>query len=339
MTRSFKRLLVAGGAGFIGSNFVRFALRKHPQVQITVLDTRTYASAGENLADLKGHPRVDVVSGNVTKPSDVTRFVRKAEAVVNFAALTHVDRSVISPTDFVQTNVVGTAVLLEASRKHGVDMFVHISTDEVYGEVLKRRSRETDPLRPRSPYSASKAAAEMVVAAYRATYGLPVVVLRGSNMYGPYQFPEKLIPLLITNALDGMRLPLYNDGSAVRDYLYVDDYCVAVDLALTKAAPGSVYNVATGALTSGRDVARKVLKLLGKPLSLIQYVRDRPGHDYRYAPDASTISEIGWEPRHSLDQGLAKTVRWYQEHEDWWRKLKSREFWEFYRKNYRALVR
>ena len=338
MRRSFKHLLVTGGEGFIGSNFVRFALTKHPRLRITVLDLPTYASAGKNLADLKGHSRLEIIGTGVTEQV-VGRLARDVDGIVNFAALTHVDRSVLNPTAFIKTNVVGTAILLEAARKHNTRMFIHISTDEVYGDVRTRRSRENDALKPRSPYSASKAAAEMVVGAYRETYDLPVVVLRGSNMYGPYQFPEKLIPLLITNAIDGIRLPLYNDGSAVRDYLYVADYCVAVDMALARAEPGAVYNVATGVRTSGKQIARRVLELLGRPLSLIEFVRDRPGHDYRYAPDASRISEIGWKPRHTLDEGLARTVRWYQEHEDWWRRLKSQEFWEFYRKNYRPLVR
>lgn len=335
MTRSFKHLLVAGGAGFIGSNFVRLLRETRPDVNITVLDALTYAGNPANLSGLD----VELVHASITDRAQVMSQAKKVDGIVNFAAMTHVDRSVTDPLEFVRTNVEGTAVLCEAAKQHDHEVFVQVSTDEVYGHVPEGRSRETDRLRPRSPYSASKAGGEMIAGAYAETYGLPVLITRGSNTYGEFQYPEKLIPVLVTNAIDDQKLPLYNDGSAVRDFVHVEDHCRAIDLVLHEARAGGVYNVGTGFETSGKQVAEAVLEIMAKPHDLIEYVADRPGHDYRYALDISRITELGWEPRVSFAEGLDRTVRWYEEHQDWWRPLKSGEYWEYYRKNYRPLER
>ena len=336
-SRSIKRLLVAGGAGFIGSNFVRLLRSTRPEVEITVLDKLTYAGNPANLAEFEGQRGYRFVKGDICDAGVVDELAGGVDAMINFAAETHVDRSLLDPFAFVETDVRGTAVLCEAARKHGHEIFVLVSTDEVYGDVPVGRSRETDPLRPRSPYSASKAGGEHLVQAYAESFGLPVLITRGSNNYGPYQYPEKLIPVLITNAVDGMKLPLYKDGSAVRDFVYVEDHCRAIDLVLYEAEAGGVYNIGTGVETSGKQVAEAVLDIMGRPRSMIEYVADRPGHDYRYALDVERITQLGWEPRVNLAEGLDRTVRWYQDRQDWWRPLKSGEYWEFYRKNYRPL--
>jgi len=338
VTRRLKRLLVAGAAGFIGSNFVRHLRRTRPGVEITVLDKLTYAGNLANLAELDGQPGYRFVHGDICDEKLVDSLAAETDAIVNFAAETHVDRSLMDPFAFVETDVRGTAVLCEAARKHGHEVFLLISTDEVYGDVRTGRSTETDPLKPRSPYSASKAGAEHIAQAYAESFGLPLLVTRGSNNYGPHQYPEKLIPVLITNAIDDRPLPLYNDGSAVRDYVFVEDHCRAIDQVLHEAPVGNVYNIGTGVETSGLQVAEAVLAIMGKPKSLIEFVADRPGHDYRYALDISRITALGWEPQVELGEGLERTVRWYVDHPEWWRPLKSGEYWEFYRRNYRPLV-
>jgi len=338
VTRRLKRLLVAGAAGFIGSNFVRHLHRTRPDVEITVLDKLTYAGNLANLAELDGQPGYRFVHGDICDEKLVDSLTAETDAIVNFAAETHVDRSLMDPFAFVETDVRGTAVLCEAARKHGHEVFLLISTDEVYGDVREGRSTETDPLKPRSPYSASKAGGEHIAQAYAESFGLPLLVTRGSNNYGPHQYPEKLIPVLITNAIDDRPLPLYNDGSAVRDYVFVEDHCRAIDQVLHEAPVGNVYNIGTGVETSGLQVAEAVLAIMGKPKSLIEFVADRPGHDYRYALDISRITALGWEPQVELGEGLERTVRWYVDHPDWWRPLKSGEYWEYYRRNYRPLV-
>ena len=338
MTRSLRRLLIAGAAGFIGSNFVRHLRRTRPDVEITVLDKLTYAGNLANLAEFEGHPGFRFVHGDICDADLVNTLAAHADAIVNFAAETHVDRSLMDPFAFIETDVRGTAVLCEAARRYGHEVFLLVSTDEVYGEVSDGRSREDDPLRPRSPYSASKAGGEHIAHAYAESFGLPLLVTRGSNNYGPYQYPEKLVAVLITNAIDDMRLPLYNDGSAVRDYIYVDDHCRAIDLVLHDAPVGGVYNVGTGEETRGLQVAEAVLDVMGKPRSLIEFVADRPGHDYRYALDISRITALGWEPQVGFAEGLQRTVRWYQQNPEWWRPLKSGEYWEYYKRNYRPLV-
>lgn len=337
MTRALGRLLVAGAAGFIGSNFVRLLRRTRPDVEITVLDKLTYAGNLANLAEFEGQKGYRFVRGDICDSALVDSLAAEADAIVNFAAETHVDRSLMDPFAFIETDVRGTAVLCEAARKHRHQVFLMVSTDEVYGEVRTGRSREADPFMPRSPYSASKAGGEHIARAYAESFGLPLLVTRGSNTYGPYQYPEKLIPVLITNAIDGLPLPLYKDGSAVRDYIYVEDHCRAIDLVLHEAPDGGVYNVGTGAETSGKQVAEAVLEITGKPASLIEYVADRPGHDYRYALDITRITALGWEPRVNFAEGLQRTVSWYHQHPEWWRPLRSGEYWEYYKKNYRPL--
>lgn len=332
-----RHLLVTGGAGFIGSAFVRQRLREDPDAQITVLDKLTYAGSEENLQEVRSDPRLRFVRGDIADGAAVGAVAKDVDAIINFAAESHVDRSLLDAGAFVQTDVYGTYVLLEAARRFGHQRFLQVSTDEVYGHVRDGRSREGDPLTPRSPYSATKAGAEMLVHAYQVSFGVPTLVTRGSNTYGPYQFPEKIIPLFITNALQGLPLPIYGDGSAVRDYLYVDDHAAAIATVLEKGEPGSVYNIGVGSEISGVKVADLVLELCGRPSSLKHLVQDRPGHDYRYALDPSSIHRLGWRPSHTFRDGMQATVAWYQTHEDWWKRRKSADFWKFYEKNYRGL--
>jgi dTDP-glucose 4,6-dehydratase len=335
--RSLRRLLVAGGAGFIGSNFVRMLRQSRPEVEITVLDKLTYAGNLANLAELDGQRGYRFVHGDICDVDLVDGLAKEADAIVDFAAETHVDRSLLDPFAFIETDVRGTAVLCEAARKHEHEVFLLVSTDEVYGHVAEGRSREVDALAPRSPYSASKAGGEHIARAYAASFDLPLLITRGSNNYGPNQYPEKLVPVLITNAIDDMPLPLYNDGSAVRDFVFVEDHCRAIDLVLHEAPAGGVYNVGTGVETSGLQVAHAVLEIMDKPRSLIEFVADRPGHDYRYALDIDRITQLGWEPKTDFAAGLERTVRWYEQNQAWWRRLKSGEYWEFYKRNYRPL--
>jgi len=338
VTRRFRRLLVAGAAGFIGSNFVRLLRRERPETEIWVLDKLTYAGNPANLAEFEGGPGYRFVRGDIADRELVMELAAEVDAMVNFAAETHVDRSLLDPLAFVTTDVFGTTVLCEAARAHRHQVFLLVSTDEVYGDVAQGRSSEEDMLRPRSPYSASKAGGELIARSYQVSHSLPLLVTRGSNNYGPYQFPEKLIPLHVTNAIDELRLPLYNDGTAVRDYIHVEDHCRAIDLVLHEAPLGEVYNVGTGVETSGNQIAQAVLAILGRSPDLIEYVADRPGHDYRYAVATDKLQALGWSPRIELEQGLRQTVAWYQEHEDWWRPLKSGEYWDYYRRNYRPLA-
>lgn len=324
------RVLVTGGAGFIGSHFARHLLCQYPQYRVTVLDALTYAGNLSNLADLMDNPNFAFYHGDVRDPVVVRNLVRNHDWVVNFAAETHVDRSILHPGSFLQTDVYGAYVLLEACREFGGKRFLQVSTDEVYGEVLEGFAPEEAPLRPRSPYSASKAAADLLVQAYCITYGLDVRITRGSNTYGPNQYPEKMIPLFITNALEGRPLPLYGDGSQVRDWIYVEDHCTAIDTVLHHGEPGGVYNIGAGNLLKNRTVAEKILEILGKPASLIQSVADRPGHDRRYAVDTSRLRQMGWSPRWSFEAGLEHTVQWYRTHSQWWKEIKSqKEYQQF----------
>jgi dTDP-glucose 4,6-dehydratase len=329
---------MAGGAGFIGSNFVRLLRDTRPQLELVVLDKLTYAGNPANLAEFEGGQGYRFVHGDICDRELVDELAASVDVIVNFAAETHVDRSLLEPFSFVNTDVLGTAVLCDAAHRHRHKVFLLVSTDEVYGHVPSDRSRETDPLLPRSPYAASKAGGELLARSYAESFGVELLVTRGSNTYGPYQYPEKIIPLFITNAIDGRPLPVYGDGSAVRDYLHVVDHCHAIDLVLHEADAGA-YNIGTGVETNGMDVARTVLRLLGQGEELIQPVADRAGHDYRYALDTSRIRALGWQPEVGFEDGMVKTVAWYREHEDWWRPLKSGEFWEFYAKNYRPASR
>ncbi len=331
------KLLVAGGAGFIGSEFVRQTIARHLGDSITVLDKLTYAGNMRNLESVAETPGYRFVRGDICDSRLVNTLAGEVDVVVNFAAESHVDRSLESPGQFIQTDVYGTYVLLEAARSAGHTRFLQVSTDEVYGDVAEGTSTESDPLRPRSPYSASKAGGEMMVWAYRASHGMPVITTRGSNTYGPHQYPEKIIPLFITNAIDDQPLPIYGDGTAVRDYIHVSDHVRGIDVALRQGVPGEDYNIGCGGATSGEEVADMVLSALGKPASLKQHVRDRLGHDRRYAVDTTKLRTLGWQPEVALEQGLQQTVRWYRDNESWWRPLKSGEFWDFYRRNYRPL--
>ena len=331
------RLLVSGGAGFIGSEFVRQTILNHPEDGVVVLDKLTYAGNVRNLDPVAQSANYRFVHGDICDRALVETLVKDVDAIVNFAAESHVDRSLEAPGQFIQTDVFGTYVLLEAARRAGVTRFLQVSTDEVYGDVDEGSSSETDPLRPRSPYSASKAGGEMMVWSYRASYGLPVITTRGSNTYGPYQYPEKIIPLFITNAIDDQPLPIYGDGSAVRDYIHVADHARGIDTALRQGTPGEDYNVGYGGATNGIEVADLVLDALGKPASLKQQVRDRLGHDRRYSVNSDKLRGLDWAPVVPLDRGLRETVDWYRENEEWWRPLKSGDFWEFYRRNYKPL--
>jgi dTDP-glucose 4,6-dehydratase len=312
------RILVTGGAGFIGSNFVRSLLSHRPGDEVVVLDKLTYAGRMENLRDVLD--RISFVKGDIKDPRDVAK-AGPCDAIINFAAETHVDRSITDPGVFVRTDVLGTHILLEHARKEGVDRYIQVSTDEVYGSRATGSFRETDPLEPSSPYSASKAGADHLALAYFRTYGLPVSITRSSNNYGPYQYPEKLIPVLILRALRGEPLPIYGTGEQVRDWVFVEDNCDALRLVLAKGEPGQVYNIAAGEERRNIDIARLVLSLLGKPESLITHVADRPGHDFRYSVDTAKIRQLGWRPAHGFADGMKETVDWYVRNEAWWMPL------------------
>jgi dTDP-glucose 4,6-dehydratase len=330
-------VLVTGGAGFIGSNFVRYALAAHPDWRITTLDKLTYAGRLENLAGVLDDPRHAFVKGDIADAAIAAPLVAQSEIVVHFAAETHVDRSLLSAGEFIKTDVFGTFVLLEAARQHrSLRCFVQISTDEVYGSVADGSSRETDELRPRNPYSAAKAGADRLAYSYWATFGVPVVITRASNNYGPNQFPEKVIPLFVTNALDGLPLPLYGDGLNERDWLHVGDHCRAIDLLIERGTPGDVYNIGGGNGVRNIDLTHRILALTGRPASLIQPVVDRPGHDRRYSLDTSKLRAIGWQPQVDFDDGLAETVDWYRTHESWWRPIKNADpaFQRYYEEQY-----
>ncbi len=326
-------VLVTGGAGFIGSNFVHHALDAHPDWRVTTLDKLTYAGRRENLQDLDEHPRHRFVHGDVADPSVAAPLVRAAEIVVHFAAETHVDRSLMSAGEFIRTDVLGTFVLLDAARAAPrLRCFVQISTDEVYGSVPDGASRETDELRPRNPYSASKAGADRLAYSYWASYQVPVVITRASNNYGPRQYPEKIIPLFITNAIDNRPVPLYGDGLNVRDWLHVDDHCRALDLLIERGRPGETYNVGGGNEVTNLDLTHRILDLVDRPISLIEPVADRPGHDRRYSLDTAKLRALGWAPRTTFEAGLRATVDWYRNNEWWWRPIKEGD--ESYRAYY-----
>ncbi|MBN2414625.1 dTDP-glucose 4,6-dehydratase [bacterium] len=330
-----RKLLVTGGAGFIGSNFIRYMLSRHSDIRITNLDKLTYAGNPDNLRDIEQDDRYRFVKGDICDADTVDPLVRDADVVLNFAAESHVDRSIGKPDDFIRTDVFGTFVLLEAARKHGVERFVQISTDEVYGSIESGLFKETDPLMPSSPYSASKAGADRLAFSYYVTYKLPVVIPRSSNNYGPYQFPEKLISLFTTNALDDKPLPIYGTGENVRDWLFVTDNCEGVEAVMERGTDGEVYNLGAGNEKNNLEITRTILRELGKPESLMTFVRDRQGHDLRYALDTTKIRSLGWEPRHSFEDGMKETVSWYRDNRRWWEKLKSGEYLEYYKSHYK----
>lgn len=332
-----KNIMVTGGAGFIGSNFVLYLLHKYDAYNVIVYDKLTYAGNLDNLLSVTDDPRYHFVKGDICNADTVAETIQQydVDTIVNFAAETHVDRSIMNPDAFIQTSVYGTYVLLEATRKFGLERFHQISTDEVYGHIPDgQSSREGDKLDPRSPYSASKASADLLVNSYYVTYELPVTITRGSNNIGPYQYPEKVVPLFTTNAIDGEPLPLYGDGRQMREYQYVVDHCEAIDLVLHKGALGEIYNVGTGEEMENIQMVEILLDTLHKPHSLVRHVADRPGHDRRYSLNIDKILALGWQPRHTAEEAVRKTAVWYQNNEWWWRKIKSGEFKEYYQAQY-----
>ncbi|SNX52854.1 dTDP-glucose 4,6-dehydratase [Thermoanaerobacterium sp. RBIITD] len=332
------KVLVTGGAGFIGSNFIKYMLKEHKDYKVINLDKLTYAGNLENLKDVENNSNYIFVKGDITDREIVEKiFSDGIDYVVNFAAESHVDRSIEDPSIFLKTNVLGTQVLLDAAKKYGVKKYLQVSTDEVYGSLGKTGYfTEQTSLSPNSPYSASKASADLLVRAYHHTFGTPVNITRCSNNYGPYQFPEKLIPLMIINALYDKELPVYGDGLNVRDWLYVEDHCRAIDLVLHKGKIGEVYNIGGNNEKANIEIVKLILKELNKPESLIKYVKDRPGHDRRYAIDSTKIQqELGWKPIYHFDEGMKKTIKWYIDNEEWWNKIISGEYQDYYVKMYK----
>ena len=328
------KLLVTGGAGFIGSNFIRHILNKYPDYHITNLDKLTYAGNLDNLKDIDGRANYQFLKGDICDPKAVSEAVQGMDAIVNFAAETHVDRSILEPGSFIQTDIYGTYVLLEAVKAHGIQRYIQISTDEVYGSIGQGSFTEASPVMPSSPYSASKAGSDMLVHSYWKTFHLPVIITRSSNNYGPYQYPEKLIPLFITNALEDRSLPLYGDGLNVRDWIYVVDNCAAIDHVLHQGKEGEVYNIGGGNERTNIEITEIILRELGKPKDLIKRIKDRPGHDRRYSIDSSRLVSLGFEPQYGFEEAMQYTVRWYRENEWWWKKVKSEDFKRFYKKAY-----
>jgi dTDP-glucose 4,6-dehydratase len=333
------KIVVTGGAGFIGSNFVRHILQEHPEDSVVVLDKLTYAGRMETLQDLMTYERMEFVKGDICDPASVRTALENCDAVVNFAAESHVDRSIDEPGHFIQTDVYGTYVLLEEVRRAGVERYLQISTDEVYGSIPEGSFTEQSPLDPSSPYSASKAGGDLVVAAYCQTFGVDAVICRSSNNYGPYQYPEKLIPLCVLNALHEDPLPVYGDGMQVRNWLYVTDNCRALDLALRNGKAGEVYNVGGPDELPNIDVVSKILELTGRDDSLIEYVQDRLGHDRRYSLSSEKIAGLGWTAEVSFAEGIARTVEWYRENAWWWEPIRTDEYREYYERQYGQKLR
>ena len=332
-----RNLMITGGAGFIGSNYVHYVLRQHPDYRAIVYDKLTYAGNLDNIKDIWEDPRLTFVQGDICDAELVRRTIadHDVDTIVNFAAETHVDRSLSDAGAFIMTDVFGTHVLLEAVRELRLERYHQVSTDEVYGEVLEGSSVESDPIHTRSPYSASKAGGDLLVLAYHTSFGVPATITRGSNNIGPYQYPEKVVPVFITNAIDDVPLPIYGDGLQMRDYQYVEDHCEGIDVVLHRGVPGDIYNLGTGVETRNIEMARLLLRLLNKPESLLQYITDRPGHDRRYSLCVDKVQSLGWSSRYTVEEGLEQTVRWYVDNEWWWRRIKSGEAYrEYYKAHY-----
>ncbi len=330
------RYLISGGAGFMGSNFIRYLLRTYRDIKVTNLDKLTYAGNLENLRDIEDEPRYRFVKGDICDPQMVEPLIKESDVVVNFAAETHVDRSIMEAGSFVLTDVYGPYILLQVARKYGIDRFVQISTDEVYGSIQEGSFSEGDPLRPSNPYSASKAGGENLVYSFYKTYGMPVIITRATNNFGPYQYPEKVIPLFITNALNDLPLPLYGDGMQVRDWLYVEDHSYALDLIVREGKEGKMYNIGAGNEINNLELTHNILTLLEKPTSLIRHVKDRLGHDRRYSLNCNKIKSLGWKPKYSFLQALRSTVQWYLDNQQWWRPIKERDdrYKTYYKRQY-----
>ena len=332
-----KHYLVTGGSGFIGSNFIRYLMNivKQP-VKITNLDKLTYAGNPENLRDIENKPGYRFIKGDICDKDLVLNLMKDVDIVVNFAAESHVDRSIGAPDEFIMTDVYGTFSLLEASRTYPIERFIQISTDEVYGSILEGSFKETDPLEPSSPYSASKAGADRLAFSYFVTYDLPVIITRCSNNYGPFQYPEKLIPLFVTNALDDKSLPIYGDGKNVRDWIYVADHCAAIQFLIENGKTGQVYNIGANNERMNIEITDLILQTLNKPDTLKTYIKDRLGHDRRYSLDCCKIRKIGWEPKFSFKEAIQETIQWYVDHRNWWEPIKTGEYLEYYKQNYES---
>ena len=328
------RIMVTGAAGFIGSNYVRYVLSRHPDVHVVALDKLTYAGVLANLSAFEENPRFQFVQADICDADAVGEALAGCDALVNFAAESHVDRSVMDPAAFVRTNVEGIRVLMEAARTHNVTRIVQVSTDEVYGHLPAGAASEDARLAPRNPYSASKAGGELLALAYFSSFDLPVMVTRGANTIGPNQFPEKVVPVFVTNAIEDKPLPIYGEGKAVRNYMYVTDHCAGIDLVLHTGEPGTVYNVGVEFEVNTMTLATTILEVLEKPRSLMRLIEDRPGHDYRYSLDSSRLEALGWQPQYDFWQALAATVKWYVENEEWWLAIKSGSYADYYAMNY-----
>ncbi|UCE06467.1 MAG: dTDP-glucose 4,6-dehydratase [bacterium] len=326
--------LITGGAGFIGSNFIHYLFENYNDIEIINLDKLTYAGNLDNLKDIENRSDYNFIKGDICDREIVEDLMKDCDYVINFAAESHVDRSIGAPDDFIKTDIYGTFVLLESARKDSIKKFIQISTDEVYGSIEKGSFKETDPLMPSSPYSASKAGADRLAYSYYVTYDLPVIITRCSNNFGPYQYPEKLIPLFVTNAIEDKQLPLYGDGKNVRDWIFVMDHCNAIDFILQHGVRGEVYNIGGNNERNNLEITNKILTELGKPTDLIKFVKDRPGHDRRYSLDGSKLKILGWEPKYQFDEAMHLTVEWYKNNRWWWEKIKSGEYLEYYKRHY-----
>lgn len=329
------KLFVTGGSGFIGSNFIRFMLNKYPNYKILNYDKLTYAGNPDNLRDIEKDPRYSFVKGDICDFKKASKYIEGSDAIINFAAETHVDRSILNADQFIKTSINGTFALLEAAKFLKIKRFVQISTDEVYGSILKGSFTEASPIAPNSPYSSAKAGADLLVKSYFRTYGFPCIITRCSNNYGPYQYPEKVIPLFVTNALDDLDVPLYGDGKNVRDWLYVLDHCRGIDIALHNGKDGEIYNIGGGQELTNIELTKKILKIMGKPMGLIKKVQDRPGHDRRYSIDCSKISKLGYKPVYTFEKALLETVEWYSQNQKLWRRLKDKNFKKYYARQYK----
>ncbi|MBL7136022.1 MAG: dTDP-glucose 4,6-dehydratase [Candidatus Marinimicrobia bacterium] len=333
---SKKIYLITGGAGFIGSNYIRYLFKRYKDIMIVNLDKLTYAGNTANLKDIESSENYIFIKGDICDNGVVNKVFREyhPDYLINFAAESHVDRSIGNPDDFIRTDIFGVYILLEASKELGIERFIQISTDEVYGSIEKGSFTEESSLKPSNPYSASKTGGDRLAYSYFATYGLPVIITRASNNFGPYQYPEKLIPLFVTNALEDKQLPIYGDGRNVRDWLFVEDHCIAIEFILQKGKVGEVYNIAGASEKENIQITNHILELLGKSNSLIHYVADRIGHDRRYSLDASKLYNLGWKQEYEFGDALKETIQWYKENSDWWKPLKSGEYLEFYKKHY-----
>lgn len=330
------KLLITGGAGFIGSNFIKYILNKYQDYKIINLDKLTYCGNLDNLKDIEDNSRYQFIKGNICDSKIVNELVsQKPDVIINFAAESHVDRSIFDPHSFLKTAVFGTYTFLEAVKKYDIKRFIQISTDEVYGSIKNGSFKETDPLNPSSPYASAKSGGDILCLSYFKTYNSPVLITRSTNNFGPFQYPEKVIPLFITNLLENKKIPLYGDGLNIRDWLYVLDNCEAIDLILHKGKEGRIYNVSGNNEKTNLEVTQSILKEMGKNQSYIQYIKDRPGHDRRYSLDSSkTKKELGWQPKHNFKEALKNTIQWYKENEWWWKKIKTGEYLEYYKKQY-----